>query len=145
MKISWGYKIAAVYLMFVAGILFLVFKANKENFDLVTDNYYEEELKFQNVIDQKQRASALSALPEVAYENGEVSIQFPQEFAQKEVKGEVFLYRPSDAKKDIHKSFTLNGTHVKLALPTINSGLYDIKLSWQADGQTYFHELKKFF
>jgi hypothetical protein len=145
MKISWGYKIAAVYLMFVAGILFLVFKANKESFDLVTDNYYEEELKFQNVIDQKQRASALSALPEVAYENGEISIQFPQEFAQKEVKGEVFLYRPSDARKDIHKAFTINGTRLKLAFPTLNSGLYDIKLSWQADGKTYFHELKKFF
>ncbi|MCU7551933.1 FixH family protein [Chitinophagaceae bacterium LB-8] len=145
MKITWGHKIAVVYLMFVAGILFLVFKANKESFDLVTNNYYEEELKFQDVIDQKQRASALSALPEVAYEAGEISIQFPQEFANKEVKGVVYLYRPSDAKKDIHQAFTVTGTKLKLALPTINPGLYDIKLSWQADGKTYFHELKKFF
>ena len=81
MKISWGYKIAGVYLLFVAGILFLVFKANNENYDLVTENYYEEELKFQNVIDQKDRSYSLSALPEINFENGELIIQFPQELA----------------------------------------------------------------
>ena len=63
MKISWGYKIAGAYLLFVAGIMFLVYKANNETYDLVTENYYEEELKFQNVIDKKQRASSLSIVP----------------------------------------------------------------------------------
>jgi hypothetical protein len=145
MKISWGHKIAAVYLLFVAGILFLVFKANNENYDLVTENYYEEELKFQNVIDQKQRASSLSALPVINFENGELNIQFPQELAGKELKGELYLYRPSDAKKDIRKPFTIKGSQLKLAIPSINPGLYDIKLSWQIDGQTYLHEQKKFF
>jgi hypothetical protein len=145
MKISWGHKIAVVYLLFVAGILFLVFKANNEEFDLVTPNYYDEELKCQDVIDQKQRASSLSALPVVSFENGEVTIQFPEELANKELKGELYLYRPSDAKKDIRKAFVTKNTRLKIALPTINSGLYDIKLSWQADGQSYFHEQKKFF
>jgi hypothetical protein len=145
MKISWGHKIAAVYLIFVAGILFLVFKANNENYDLVTENYYEEELKFQNVIDQKERASSLSALPEINVENGELIIQFPQELAGKELKGELYLYRPSDAKKDIRKPFTIKGSYMKMAIPTINPGLYDIKLSWQTDGQSYLHEQKKLF
>lgn len=145
MKISWGHKIAAVYLLFVAGILFLVFKANNENYDLVTENYYEEELKFQNVIDQKDRALSLSAQPQVAYDNGEMTIQFPEEFANKELKGELYLYRPSDAKKDIRKPFTIAGTQLKIALPSINAGMYDIKISWQADGQSYLHEQKKFF
>jgi nitrogen fixation protein FixH len=145
MKISWGYKIAGVYLLFVAGIMFLVFKANNESYDLVTENYYDEELKFQNVIDQKDRASSLSALPQVVYENGEMIIQFPQEFSNKEIKGELYLYRPSDAKQDIRKSFTIEGTQLKVALPTVNTGMYDVKISWQADGQSYFHEQKKFF
>ncbi len=145
MKISWGSKIAAAYLLFVTGILFLVFKANNENYDLVTENYYEEELKFQNVIDQKQRASALSALPQVGFKNGEMVIQFPEEFAHKKVKGELYLYRPSDATKDIRKAFNIEGSVLKVTVPTINPGLYDIKISWQVDGQSYFHEQKKFF
>ena len=52
MKLSWGHKIAATYLVFVAGMVFLVFKANNEKFDLVTKDYYGAELKYQEVIDQ---------------------------------------------------------------------------------------------
>ena len=45
MKLSWGYKIMFVYTAFVAGIGFLAFKANNEKFDLVTKDYYDQELK----------------------------------------------------------------------------------------------------
>ena len=44
-----------VYLAFVAGMGFLVFKASNQEFDLVTKDYYEQELKYQQVIDQSAR------------------------------------------------------------------------------------------
>jgi hypothetical protein len=52
MKLSWGYKIMFVYIAFVAGMGFLVFKASSQKFDLVTKDYYDQELKYQQVIDQ---------------------------------------------------------------------------------------------
>ena len=61
MKISWGHKILFAYLAFVAGIMFLVFKASQEDYDLVTANYYEAELKYQDIIDQKENTARLSA------------------------------------------------------------------------------------
>lgn len=145
MKISWAYKILIVYLLFVAGIMFLVFKANNERYDLVTDNYYEAEVKYQDVIDQKQRVAALSAQPEINYEGGRLHIQFPAEFSGKVLQGELYLYRPSDARKDFRQSFTASDNQYTLELPVPVSGMYDIKLSWKAGGQTYFMEKKKFF
>ena len=52
MKFNWGYKILFVYLSFAGGILYLVYRTSLENRDLVSDNYYEEELAYQKVIDQ---------------------------------------------------------------------------------------------
>lgn len=145
MKISWGHKILIVYLGFVAGILFLVYKANQEKFDLVTPNYYDAELKFQNVINEKQRVAELSAPPKISHSVNSISIQLPDEFLNKEVKGELYLYRPSDASKDARKNFITNKSFVEIKLEKDLSGAYEIKLSWQVDGKTYYHEQRIFF
>lgn len=145
MKISWAYKILVVYLAFVLGIMFLVFKANSERYDLVTDNYYEAEVKYQDVIDQKQRVANLSTPPEISYDGHQLRIQFPADFTGKILQGELYLYRPSDEQKDFRQSFTVSDNQYTVQLPATVAGLYDIKLSWQAGGQTYFLEKKKFF
>jgi hypothetical protein len=145
MKISWGYKITFVYLAFVTGMLFLVYKANQQKFDLVTEDYYGEELKYQNVIDQKANVAQLSSAPVIKHSVDQISVQLPEEFLNKEVKGEVFLYRASDASKDIRKPFTIVGNNINVQLPQPLSGLYELKLSWQANGKNFFSEQKVFF
>ena len=59
---NWGYKILLVYAVFIAGILFLVYKASSQKMDLVTPDYYEQELKYQSQINATERANALSAI-----------------------------------------------------------------------------------
>jgi nitrogen fixation protein FixH len=145
MKISWGYKILFVYLAFVIGILFMVYKASREKFDLVTPDYYDAELKFQDVIDDKQRTAELSAPPKITHSVNAVSIQLPDEFLNKDVKGELFLYRPSDASKDVKRSFNTNKSFVEIPLDKELSGAYEIKLSWKASGKTFYNEQRIFF
>lgn len=145
MKLSWGYKIAIAYLLFVAGILYLVFRANNEHFDLVTENYYEQELKYQDIIDQKKRVAHLSAAPVIAYKNNQLSIQFPAECAGSAVKGEVYLYRASDASQDIRQSFETNSSAYNKQFNLSLAGLYTVKLSWEWKGEQYFQEQNHFF
>ena len=145
MKISWGHKILFVYLGFVIGIMVLVFLANQQKFDLVTPNYYDAELKFQNVIDQKQRVTELSAPPKIAHSVNSVSIQLPEEFLNKNVTGELYLYRTSDASKDLKTNFETTKSCVEVSLKNNISGAYEVKLSWKADGKTYYNEQRIFF
>lgn len=145
MKINWGYKILIVYVVFVTGILFLVYRANQERFDLVTSNYYEAELKYQDVIDQKARVAELSAPPQVSHSNNGISIALPQEFLNREVDGEIYLYRASDASKDIRKSFHTSSGSVELIFDGPLSGMYQLKLTWQQDKQSFYHEQRIFF
>ncbi len=145
MRINWGYKIFIGYSLFVIGILFLVIKANQQNYDLVTENYYEAELKYQDVIDQKSRVAALSAPPKISHTVNSVSIHLPGEFTNKNVKGEIYLYRPSDASKDIRKSFSTGECFYQVNLQKELSGSYQVNLSWEANGKTFLHESRIFF
>ena len=98
---NWGNKILIVYIVFVSGIGFMVYKASTQNADLVTTGYYAKELKYQEKIDEVKRVSALSAPVEFTIKDNTLTIQFPKDFAGKQLAGEVVLYCPSDEKKDI--------------------------------------------
>lgn len=142
---SWGYKIFIAYTTFASGILFLAYKASQQNFDLVTENYYEAELKYQDVIDQKGNVSKLSEPPKISHTVNSVSVQLPKEFANKNVQGEIYLYRPSDASKDVRQNFSTAQGFYEMPLGKQLSGSYDLKLSWQADGKRFFNEQRVFF
>lgn len=138
---NWGYKITFAYLVFVAGILFLVFKASQVRFDLVEPQYYEAELQFQDRIDAANRTAALSKQPMVAVQGRQISVQFPPEMAGRQLDGELHLYFPADAAKDVQQAFRVTGTATyMLEMPPASSGLHKLKLKWKADGKSYYFE-----
>lgn len=145
MKLSWGYKIMFVYIAFVVGMGFLVFKASSQKFDLVTKDYYDQELKYQQVIDQAANSSKLSAPVAIEIKEGELKITFPDEMKNKKKLVDFYLYYAADAKKDFRKSFELNENELSQALPIGLKGMHELKLSWEAEGVKYYFEQKLFF
>ncbi len=141
---SWGTKILIVYVVFILGILAMVFKSSTQKTDLVTTDYYAKELKYQEKIDEMQRAEALSAPVEYVIKDNSLIIQFPKDFAGKKLAGEAVLYCPSDEKRDIKKSFFLMDESLHINISAVNSGLYELHLSWQDGGVTYYFEKKIF-
>lgn len=145
MKMSWGYKIMFVYIAFVAGIGFLVFKASNQEFDLVTKDYYEQELKYQQIIDQSANASKLSMPLNIEKKETELKIGFPDEMKNKKKLVDFYLYYAADAKKDFRRSFELNENELAQALPVGMKGMYELKLTWETEGVKYYHEQKIYF
>ena len=145
MKMSWGYKIMFVYLAFVAGMCFLIFKASNQEFDLVTKDYYEQELKYQQVIDQSANASRLSMPLYIEKKEAELKISFPDEMKNKKKLVDFYLYYAADAKRDFRRSFELNENELAQALPVGMKGMYELKLTWETEGVKYYHEQKIYF
>lgn len=141
---SWGYKILSVYILFVVGIMVMVFKSSMQNTDLVTPDYYEKELKYQQTIDESARTGKLSAKVEVTTTDSEIRIQLPPEMNELDVKATVLLYCPSDKRKDIKKDMAIKGATLVLPINTETKGAFDLKINWQAGGTTYYHEQKLF-
>ena len=139
---NWGRKILIVYIVFVLGIVFMVYKASTQNTDLVTTDYYAKELKYQEKIEEVKRVSALSAPVEYSIEDNAFTIQFPKDFAGRQLTGEAVLYCPSDEKKDLRKNFALKDAPLQINIPAGSKGLYELHLSWQDGGVTYYFEKK---
>lgn len=139
---SWGYKILIMYGVFVAGITVMVYRSSKEQTDLVTPDYYAQELKYQSQIDEARRADALSSSPEITSKDGQLFIRFPEEFAAQKIKGNALLYCPADAKQDVKKDFTVSDGRLVMSIPADNKKFYQLQLSWEANGEHYYYEKK---
>lgn len=139
---NWGYKILIVYLAFVVGIVFMVFKSSNQKIDLVTTDYYAKELKYQQRIDAVNRTKELSAPVKFEVTKQKITIHFPAEFVSQQIKGSVLLYCPSDDRKDIEQEFTVANGTATIDLPAQNSGSYELQVNWSVDNKDYYFENK---
>jgi FixH len=140
---NWGNKLLITFIIFGAGIFYLVYRSMHTNFELVDKDYYKSELHYQQVIDGSNRANAL--LTPVAFEQKEkyILLQLPAEMKNKEITGEVFFYCDYDEKKD--KKFMLNTNEegIQVFQPgIITPGNYTVKINWSNDGKDYYTEKK---
>lgn len=141
---SWGYKILIVYLAFAAGIATMVIKSSSQKIDLVTPDYYAQELKHQQKIDAVKRTESLSSKVSHAINAGKLEIILPAEFESKETTISVLLYCPADNDRDVKKVFITGNRKVALELPPHIKGAYQLQLSWVSEGNEYFFEEKLF-
>lgn len=139
---NWGHKIILVYVVFVAGMVFLAFKASQQNIELVTEDYYAKELVYQQKIDESKRAASLSAPVEIKFINHELTIHFPKDFATKKIVGKAVLYCPSDEKMDMNQPFTVTDSAVSIAVPGTYHGLHYVKIEWSVEEVDYYYEYK---
>ena len=142
MKFNWGHKILIVYLVFVGGILLLVFKSSQQKFDLVQQDYYGAELKYQEVINATKHASELGIDLGLVVRGSFLHITLPPIFQQSETKGEVHLYCIADEKGDLKNKFKSNNGEFDLELLTTMKGNYTLKLTVQNRGVDYYFEKK---
>lgn len=141
---NWGTKITIVFSVFVSGIVFMVFKASKQNMDLVMPDYYEKELQYQQVIDAQNRAATLTGRPQCKVENDTVHIELPVEIQTQKATGNVWLYCIANKKRDVQQAFITHNGKILLPITVLNKGAHDIKINWESAGLQYFYEQKLF-
>jgi len=141
MRINWGVRIAVLYISFVIMIIAMVIFSLTRDIPLVNDNYYEEEIKYQQQIDRFKRTKKLSE--EVKYQQieGGLIIRFPKEIDVKNIKGDILLYRPSDEKKDFKLSLNPDDEREQIInITKLDKGFWRIKLNWMMNGVEYYDE-----
>ena len=144
MRISWGQKITFVYVLFVCGILFLVFQSSRQRVDLVTEQYYEEEIEYQRRIDESKRADALSEKVKVTQAGNGLTVRLPAEFEGRNVAVEAHLYCPSDERNDIRMETATLDRGFRIEWPAGRKGLHILKLNWSSEGISYYSEQNVF-
>lgn len=139
MKLNWGHYILIAFVLFVGLILYMVMRSYQQNHDLVTENYYEKEIEFQDVINKKNKAAELEKNVTWKSNSGGVLVSFP--LLDNEIKGEIVLFRPSDKLNDATFKIELDSLNQQhLTSEKVISGKYLIQIDWTAGNDNYFTE-----
>ncbi len=141
-KINWGARVALLYIGFVALIITLVYRSMNEDFDLVTKDYYGEEIRYQEVIDAGKNQAALSAPVGFSQAGDEVEVHFPQEFIGKEMKGSVQFYAAVNAQWDKTFELHIQDARATVSVAGMQPATYTLKLKWEEGETPYYQETK---
>jgi len=125
------------FIIFILSMLFL-FPNGQKNSEMVTDNYYEEELKYQDVIDAKKRADELQEKPVYSQDKEGITITFPQDYNNSNTTVKFVMNRTDDQNLDVHKSVQLDARKSFLIpAQVLKMGNYTLRLSWTKDKTDY--------
>lgn len=95
---NWGQKITIGFIGFVVFIIGMVTISMRTDFFLVEENYYEEELAFQDKIESRTNGTGWQKNVSIANEEEFIDINF--EDAENVQSGKVYFFRPSNAELD---------------------------------------------
>jgi len=137
---NWGNRMLLVFALFACFIIFLVYKCINTKFDLVSKDYYKDELRYQEKIDGKLNAAELSNI-NVEQNSDTVVITLPKEQNGMKVNGEVFFYCPTNSEKD--KLFPLatdaDGKQ-SIDKKLLSKAGYKVKITWDIDKKKFYSE-----
>ena len=136
---NFGKAIVLSFVLFGLFIGVLVTVCIRQDVNLVSKDYYQQELAYQKKLDKINNAALLSQPPTITAEQGRVSIVF--ESTKGLEMGALKLSRPSNDRLD--QEFKLNpaaGNAQQFELRAWEPGLYRASLTWTSDGKEYFVE-----
>ena len=159
MKFNWGTGIFLAYTLFAVALFWFVYQSTKQDNSLVVDNYYEQDLQYQQQYERMQQAIvvaegekasevalALQMRKEIAEAKNVVDqsaaavvITFPEEVSAP--SGSIHFYRPSDQRFDFRADLAVDELHRQL-IPVKGKlgGRWIVKILWEEDGQEYYVE-----
>lgn len=127
---NWGKGIIVALALFVGFILFLVITLMRQDVDLVSEDYYKQEIDYEARIQKEQNGLNSAAKIKIVDQKSFVIIQLPDNIALTNVL--VNLKRPNDEKLD--KSFKIEGTKTfMLPKASLEKGKYDLTIEYTID------------
>lgn len=134
---NWGHKIVVAFVLFAAFIGYMVVRAFQEDFDLVAEDYYAQEINYQDKIDKLNRTAVAEKEVLVQQVGKNVEITFPSG----NVSGEIQFYHPS--RKIFDRSFPISldvSAKQTISGEELIAGNYRVKISWENEGEEYYQQ-----
>lgn len=143
MKINWGTAIVLSIISFMTFIIVLVVTmTNNKNFnhDLVTEEYYKQELSFQDQLDRKKNAQNLVTNIQTEVTDDGFRISFPREMEYSVIKGNLRLYRPSNKAQDFTIPVALIAHQMIIPGKYLEKGRWNIEIDWSYEEENYYYK-----
>jgi hypothetical protein len=137
---NWGIRIIILYTAFIGMILTLVGLTMRQKVDLVSKDYYEQELKYQDRIDRINHTAALEQQLTWRITDSMLRIQFPRSTGAVS-QGAIVFFRPSDVSCDTSINIHHDPSFMQsIPLQQFTKGYYKMQVTWNAPGGTFYNE-----
>lgn len=146
MKINWGTGLALGMSAFIAFIMYMVvtmFTDSNYDHDLVTEDYYRQEMELQdNIYAEENARDSKQELSLQRTEQG-LFILFSNGEQINATEGSIHFYRPSDDRMDFTVPLQKGEKQIFVPAERLVDGQYRLTMSYTHDGKVY--RLKKSF
>lgn len=141
MKFHWGWGIAIVYGLFVLAFIIVLFISLRQDNSLVTENYYDTDLAYQEHKDKVAHYQALPVKLSTKYLDAEKAYEITYPAGMTDARGSILFYRPSSARMDLTFAIHVDSSLVqKVPVPLLASGRWTVQMEWTSGGEDYFRE-----
>jgi hypothetical protein len=140
-RFNWGTGITISIIVFMIIIIVITTIFMNQRVDLVTDNYYEKTLTYQDQINTYKRTAGLDGKVSLKYGDNTLALSFPRTYFRKVDNGQLYFYRPSDSRKDFIIPIQLDekGSQT-LNTYKVEKGYWKIEIRWTMNNENYSSE-----
>lgn len=142
-KNPWPAGLVIFFIVFIGYIVGFVIFSSSQRMDLVREDYYDQEIRFQQQIDRVQHTAPILAFAGVKYDvkDSTVTVSLPSAVAAAKVSGTINFYRPSDAGLDHEVDLVLDQHGAQTVdVRGLRTGLWKVRVEWKDKTQDYFFE-----
>jgi hypothetical protein len=130
----WPVGLVVFFIVFTAYIIGFVIFASRQKMDLVRQDYYDQEIRFQQQIDLADASIDYDRAGDL------VTVSLPSA-SQNGMSGMVSFYRPSDAGLDSNVKLGLDAAgRQSVSVRSLQAGLWKVRVQWEAAGREYYFE-----
>jgi nitrogen fixation protein FixH len=109
---------------------------------LVSDDYYKDEMNYQQEIDKLNKAAALKEDITLTKVAEGLLIKFPSEFNPEKIAGIISFQRPSNDKIDFKLPIKLTTADYLILDDHLVQGRWNVKIEWAVNSNTYLFKEK---
>jgi hypothetical protein len=148
MKVNWGTAIVIAMIAFIVFILTFVYRSavmDEYQHELVSEDYYGDELHYQEEIDKINNASKLEVdLTMVRTADG-LTFRFPEDLEPEKISGTISLQRPSNKSLDLKMPIELTDSDFLIPDQSLASGKYIVVVDWKHENSEYMFKDEIFY
>jgi len=128
---NWGKGITVFIILFMGFIGSMVYIAFTKNADLVRDDYYENELAFDQTKQEKRNYTLTGEKIHIEKNENGITFLFP-EMMDNNSDGTIEFYRPDQKKYDREFVLAMNDSRMQLLdYDNFVEGYYDVSIRWK--------------
>ncbi|WP_185867343.1 FixH family protein [Blattabacterium cuenoti] len=140
-KFNWDIGIVLPLVVFIIFITYIAFFFPHVGSQLVSDRYYEEEMKYQEIINEKKNMLKLPTKIKVFILYSGIEIIFPS--VNNDIYGFFTLFRSSSKDLDFSQSFKILKSSKKILLIPkrfLKKGYYKLIIRWKINKKYFFEK-----